>query len=328
MSEENISIVVGAIVCLVLLILVLFFLSKRGILLNAQPGETVAIVLENNRPIRLMMESVQYDIVKKWNIVNYEDIKKNVPSYKFVKPDQFLGMKWVGIPPFVTLETLRLECKQFSPDNKSVVPCDELEFTNVPIFHNHAYITSEVEISGNLRVIMKFLVRFRITNLYKARYVTTNVIDNLESALLAETKAAAEDKHFEKLADGKSYMQKLKDDVNAEIVHYGIKVVGFHFVDIEGADQKTRDALEEVKMAEIKAEALLKAKNAEAEGDRLVKQVDVDMEKERFNNFMTLSKGNADLVRAYALTKMLNLGAYSDGGNGHRQTYDINNPKK
>ncbi len=317
----------GVLVCIGLLILIAFFLSKKEIAWNAQPGESVAIIVVNNTPIGMMLESRRYDQVGRWEITNSEDLK-GTGDYKFVYTRPFLGMKWIGLPPFRTLATLKLECKDFNSDKTAVIPCEVTEFTNIPLFHNHAYITPEVEISGNLRVILKFLVRFRIVNPYKAKYVTANIMDNLESALLSMTKAAAEDKQFESLADGTKYMEELKKTVNEEIKHYGIKVVGFHFVDVEGADKKTRDTLESVRLAEIEAEATLKKKRAEAEGDRLVKMVDVDAEKARFENFINASNGNAALVRAYALTKMTGLGAYSDGGDGYKQTYDVNPKKK
>jgi hypothetical protein len=325
---ETILALLGLLTCVGLLILIAFFLSKKGTIWNAQPGESVAIVVENNNPVGMILESQRYDRTDRWEITNSEDLKNGNPNYTFAYEKPFLGMRWVGIPPFRRLETLKLECRDFTADKNAVVPCEVTEFTNIPLFHNHAYITPEVEISGNLRVILKFLVRFRITNPYKAKYVTANIMDNLESALLSMTKASAQDEAFEKLTDGINYMDELKNKVNEEIKHYGIKVVGFHFVDIEGADKKTRDALESIKLAEIKAEEILKLKKAEADGDRMVQQVAVDMETALFKQLKDLSGGNADLIRAFALSKMRNLTAYSSSGEGFRQTYDINNPKQ
>lgn len=296
-------------------------------------SESVAIPEMNNRAIDMLLLSGKYARKNDWEIADPGDESGQSLEPSNRKP--FLNLWWIGIYPFVNLATLHMQCKEFNADKSAVTNCGKASFQVIPLFHNHAYITPDVEIKGlgvsnnngsedrsKLRVRMKFLVRFRIVNPYKALYNTTNIIENLESALLGITKQNADDKTFDNLADGQAYIDSLKDNVNEEIKHYGVKIVGFHFIDLEGADQKTRDALEALKFAIMKSDA----DKAEAEGKKALLMAEVEAETERVKRIMEQCKNNPALVRAYALTKMSNLSAYSDGssGGGHRQTFDIN----
>jgi uncharacterized membrane protein len=272
---------------------ILIELTEIDVLFTSGETETFALVVNNGALVRTIMFSEKFRPSEedgKWDFVKGKEPKSVL--------EEEMNARWFGWPWNRQFHPVRLRCHRWKEDvdGKRIKAGTEEKPNHyfekyIPLYHTHAYVTDEIEVPGMIHVIGAFNFRFRITNPHKAFFMTTDVVNMLNTIVRGVTRQIWATTEYENIRvskfetdeedeeDGPSKSQQaetsqdgnlimgyaLMNLMNAELKKYGIKIIDIHLVDVINTREEEVKALRARKLAELHGLAQIEAANKDKE---------------------------------------------------------------
>lgn len=278
---EHIIFVLGTTTLLVSLVFVAYALSKHDVFFTSGKEGSVMSVVKSGQFHRFILVYRGFVIDRDGDVVKGKK-RFSFNPFRWLEP---LGIYWVGIPPFYSIELYRFrwtELKQEEDGTHGLWSRDEP--TKFLYVNEHSYVGRlSKAIDKELRLInMDFVIFLQVTNPYQARYTIDDWLEAVMARILKKARDFVGSTNYEDLASeteeeqiGQALLDYIQKDIEEIQRDWGVQIKRVKMQNV-ALDGDVSAQVQEAMTAKIVAVKTGEATIAAAEAYRTAEEIRAD----------------------------------------------------